>query len=139
MDEAEPDPSSLTTFSQRIEENGGKTVPEEQLRDAILMAMDGGVEFGKLRIVDSTPTVADVSVSRDDHRNREGKLRHHGDARWGVRKTEKRKDRSEPNYFYAYKTYAARNAKAEMITSLEVTGGNADDGKQFPRLVEKDE
>ncbi len=26
-----------------------------------------------------------------------------------------------------------------MITSLVVTGGNARDGKQFPKLVEKDE
>jgi hypothetical protein len=31
------------------------------------------------------------------------------------------------------------SAESEMITSLVVTGGNANDGKHFPKLVKKDQ
>lgn len=139
VDEVGPDHSSMTKFKERIEKNGGDALLEELLRDVILMAIDGGVAFGVIQVVDSTHTLADVNVAKDDHRNRQGKPKRDGDAQWGVKKTKKRKGRSEPQYFYGYKTHAAMNAKAEMITSLVVTPGNAHDGKQFPALVERDE
>ena len=139
VDEAGPDHSSMSKFKERVETNGGDALLEELLRDVILMAMGGGVEFGVIQVVDSTHTLADVNVAKDDHRNKDGKPRRDGDARWGVKRKKKRKGRSEPEYFYGYKTHAAMNAKAEMITSLVVTPGNAHDGKQFPTLVEKDE
>ena len=45
----------------------------------------------------------------------------------------------QPEYFYGYKMHTSMNAQAEMITSVVVTTGNGDDGKQFARLVEREE
>lgn len=139
VDEAGPDHSTLTKFKERIEKQGKEALLEELLRDVIAMAMSKGVAFGSIQVVDSTHTLADVNVSKDDHRDDQGKPRRDRDARWGVKGKKRRQGGSEPHYFYGYKTHTAMNAESEMITSLVVTGGNAPDGKQFPTLVEKDE
>lgn len=142
VDEAGPDHSTLTKFKARIEKNGKESVLEELLAEVIRMAVCKGVEFGAIQLVDSTHTLADVNVAKDDHRQKQGKPRRDGDARWGVKgkKGGKRseKKQSKPQYFHGYKMHTAMNAQSEMITSLVVTGGNAHDGKQFPKLVEKD-
>jgi hypothetical protein len=102
------------------------------------MAVSKGVLFGSIQVVDSTHTLADVNVSRDDCRDDQGKPRRDGDARWGVKGKKRGKRRSKPHCCYGYKVHTAMNAESEMITSVVVTGGNAHDGKHFPRLVEKD-
>jgi IS5 family transposase len=130
-----PDHSTLTKFKSRIERRGKEELLEELLREVIGMAISRGVAFGSIQVVDSTHTVADVNVAKDDRRKKQGKGRRDGDARWGTKGKRGGKNRS----FYGYKTHAAMNAESEMITGLVVTGGNAHDGKQFPRLVEKDE
>jgi IS5 family transposase len=138
VDEAGPDHSTLTKFKERIEKQGKEALLEELLRDVIAMAISKGVAFGSIQVVDSTHTLAEVNVSKDDHREDQGKPRRDRDARWGVKGKKRRKGGTEPRYFYGYKTHATMNAESEMITSLVVTGGNAHDGKQFPTLVEKD-
>ena len=144
VDEAAPDHSTLTKFKQRIEREGKEAVLEELLGEVVLMALRKGVEFGSIQLVDSTHSLADVNVAKDDQRRREGKPRRDSGARWGVKgKRRKRGEgeeqgETEPLYFYGYKMHTAMNAESEMITSLVVTGGNAHDGKQFPTLVEKD-
>ena len=94
--------------------------------------------------MDSTHTVADVNVKKDDRRQKkEGKEPRDKGARWGAKGKRKVRDKEgkevkKPVYFYVYKAHTSMNAKAEMITSVSVTGGNAHDGKQLPKLVEKD-
>jgi hypothetical protein len=44
----------------------------------------------------------------------------------------------QPEYFYGYKAHVSLNAATGLITSVSVTPGNGPDGKQLPRLVEKD-
>ena len=142
VDETAPDHSTLTKFKERIERQGTEALLEELLRDIVAMAMSKGVEFGSIQVVDSTHTLADVNVSKEDRRQGEGKPPRDRDARWGAKgkRRGKRggKRRSKPDYFYGYKKHAAINAESEMITSLVVTGGNAYDGKQFSTLAEKD-
>jgi IS5 family transposase len=138
VDEGGPDHSTLTKFKERIEKHGQEALLEELLRDVIAMAMRSGVAFGSIQVVDSTHTLADVNVSKDDHRDDQGKPRRDRDAKWGVKGKKRGKGRSKLHYFFGYKMHTAMNAKSEMITSLVVTGGNAHDGKQFPTLVEKD-
>lgn len=41
-------------------------------------------------------------------------------------------------YFYSYKGHVSLNAETGLITSALVTPGNAPDGRQFPRLFERD-
>jgi len=130
-----PDHSTLTKFKSRIEKRGKEALLEELLQEVIAMAVSLGVSFGTIQVVDSTHTLADVNVAKDDRRNDEGKGRRDGDARWGTKGKQGGKRRT----FYGYKMHATMNAESEMITGLVVTGGNAHDGKQFPKLVEKDE
>jgi len=130
-----PDHSTLTKFKRRIEQQGKEALLEELLRDVLVMAISQGVEFGTIQVMDSTHTLADVNVTKDKRRNDEGKGRRGGDARWGTKGKRGGKRRT----FYGYKMHTAMNAESEMITSLVVTGGNAHDGKQLPKLVEKDQ
>lgn len=138
VNERGPDHSTLTKFKERIEKNGNEEVLEELLQALIAMATSQGVVFGSVQVVDSTHTVADVNVSKDDRRHNQGEQRRDKDARWGVKGKKRGKDGPEPCYFYGHKMHTAMNAKSEMITSVSVTGGNAHDGKQLPKLVEKD-
>ena len=141
-DEAGPDHLTLTKFKARIEKSGQESVLEKLLAEVIGMAVSRGVRFGAVHLVDSTHTLADVNVAEDKHRQEQGKPRRDGDARWGVKgkKGGKRrgKKRSKPHCFRGHKMHTAMNARSEMITSLLITGVNAHEGKQFPKLVEKD-
>ena len=130
-----PDHSTLTKFKSRIEKRGKEALLEELLEEVTAMAVGQGVSFGTIQVVDSTHTLADVNVAKDNRRNDEGQGRRDGDARWGTKGKQGGKRRT----FYGYKLHAAMNAESEMITSLVVTGGNAHDGKQFRKLVEKDD
>ena len=142
VDEAAPDHSTLTKFKERIEKQGKEALLEKSLQEAVMMAMGTGVALGSIQVVDSTHTLADVNVSKDDRRRAQGQPPRDGGARWGVKRKRggKRggKEDSKPHYFYGYKMHTSMNAASDMITSLVVTGGNANDGKQFPTLVKKD-
>ena len=144
VDEMGPDHSSLTKFKKRIKENGKEGLLQELLAEVIAMAIEKGVAFGDIQVVDSTHTLADVNVAKDDQRHREGKPRRDRGARWGAKGKRgkrgggKEGGKTRTRYVYGYKAHMALNAAAEMITSVWVTGANAHDGKQFPTLVERD-
>jgi IS5 family transposase len=93
-------------------------------------------------VIDSTHSVADVNVRKDKRRQDKGKPPRDGSARWGVKrsyKVGKGKKRTEKTvYFYGYKAHASLNAHSGLITSLVHTAGNAHDGHQLPRLLDKD-
>jgi IS5 family transposase len=144
-DEAAPDHSTLTAFKRRIVERGGEASLQGMMREITRQALAAGVEFGTIQVVDSTHTIADVNVGKDDRRRKkEGKGPRDGGAAWGVKGKKRVKDETGkrvvvPKYFYGYKAHASLNAEAGMITSVVVTPGNAHDGKQFPTLVERDQ
>ena len=48
------------------------------------------------------------------------------------------KEEVRTNYFYGYKTHVSMNAESNLITGLEVSSGNAWDGKHFTSLVDMD-
>ena len=143
VDEAAPDHSTLTAFKRRIVERGEDKLLEELLQEVVRTAQRQGVVFGSIQVVDSTHTVADVNVVKDDGRQQgEGKPPRDSGARWGGKRKrssgKKGSGGSETEYFYGYKMHTSLNAEAEMITSVVVTGGNGPDGKQFRELVQKD-
>jgi IS5 family transposase len=145
VDEAGPDHTTLTVFKGRIIERGGEALLQELLGEIVLQARERGVGFGTIQVVDSTHTVADVNTLKDKRRQeKEGKGPRDGQARWGAKGKRKRRDENgkkveETKYFYGYKMHTSMNAEAEMITSVVVTAGNAPDGKQFERLLGRDE
>jgi len=144
VDEAGPDHSTLTAFKRRILEGGGEERLKWLLAEIVRQAMEAGVEFGSIQLVDSTHTEANVNVPKDDRRrDKEGKWARDRDAQWGVKHRRKRRDAEgrvvmQPEYFYGYKGHTSMNAEAEMITSVVVTGGKVYDGHQFAKLVEQD-
>jgi IS5 family transposase len=145
VDEAGPDHTTLTTFKRRIIERGGEACLLELLAEIVWQAHEQGVEFGSVQVVDSTHTVANVNTKKDERRQKkEGHGPRDRGARWGVKHTKRSRDKEgkvvrQPEYFYGYKMHTSMNAEAEMITSVVVTAGNGHDGKQFAKLVERDE
>ena len=143
IDERPPDHTTLTAFKKRILENGNLGVFEALLRDVIALALEKGIAFGELQIVDSTHSVADVNVKKDDHRKKKGQGRRDPLAKWGAKHRRKVRDehgrvRMQTEYFYGYKAHASLNAETGLITSLVHTPGNAYDGHELPRLLERD-
>ena len=63
----------LTCFKNRVIQNAGIKAYEELFNEIITIAMEKGVKFGKLQIVDSVHTIAKLISSR--MRRGEGKAK----------------------------------------------------------------
>ncbi len=137
-----PDHSTLTLFKNRLIQNAGIKVYEELFNEIIKIAQERGVKFGKLQVVDSVHLVADVNITKDRQRQKEGKPPCDKDAHWGAKgnKVVEMAGRQERKvkYFYGYKDQASLNADTGLVTSI--IPGRADDydGHNFQKLVEKD-
>src|SRR3989338_5802514 len=80
-----PDHSTLTLFKNRLIQNAGIKVYEELFNEIIKIAQERGVKFGKLQVVDSVHLVADVNITKDRQRQKEGKPARDKDDRWGAK------------------------------------------------------
>lgn len=143
VDQKAPDHSTLTVFRDRLMERGKLKVFEEMLEEIVQIAQHSGVQFGSIQIIDSVHSVAMVNTAKDKTREKKGKGPHDPDARWGVKhkrkvKTEEGKEVEQIEYFYGYKAHVSLNAENGLITSLEVTSGEAYDGHHFRSLVDHD-
>ena len=76
-----------TGYKRRILENGKVRAFDKLLKDIISIALENGVVFGSLQIIDSTHTVANVNVQKDDRRQKKGKRPRDPNAHWGVKRT----------------------------------------------------
>ena len=137
-----PDHSTLTLFKNRLIQNAGMKVYEELFNEIIQVAQEKRVKFGQLQIVDSVHLVADVNITKDRQRQKEGKSPRDKDADWGAKgdkvvETVHGAER-KTEYFYGYKDQVSLNAENGLVTSL--LPGHADDydGHEFQKLVEKD-
>ena len=142
-DEKAPDHSTLTLFKNRLINNAGAKAYEELFNEMIIMAMEKGIKFGKLQVVDSVHTIADVNLVKDEQRKHQGKPPRDGGARWGakgdklvVSKDGKRSKETE--YFYGYKDQVSLSAETELVTSVSPGRANDYDGHELKKLIEKD-
>ena len=139
VDEAAPDHASLTVFKNRLLARRGEQVFAQLFEDIVGLAQERGVRFGRIQVVDSVHTVADVNVEKDEGRQQGGKGPRDGDAAWGVKGKRRRAPaRREHEYFFGYKAHVSLNAENGIITGLTFTPGSAYDGHQLPALVEQD-
>lgn len=145
VDQPAPDHSTLSVFKRRLTENWRTAKAFEGLFEQIVrLARAKGIKFGQLQVVDSTHSVADVDVSEDEKRQKEGKEPRDSDARWGA-KGKVRVQRADgevevrTKYFYGHKQHISLNAETGIVTSAVHTSGEAPDGKQLEELVRKDE
>lgn len=119
------------------------TERQEMLEEIVRIALQSGIQYGSIQIVDSVHSIAKVNTYKDHQRQDQGKRSCDPDARWGVKhkrkvKTEDGKEEEQVQYFYVYKAHVSLNAENGLITSLEGTSGEAYDGHHFTSLVDHD-
>jgi IS5 family transposase len=143
VDQKAPDHSTLTVFRERLQQNGKLAVFEAMLAEIVQMAVEGGIQFGSIQIVDSVHSIANVNTTKDQVRQKHGKEPHDPDAKWGVKhkrkvKTEDGQEEEQTEYFFGYKAHVSMNAENGLITSLKTSSGEAYDGHYFCSLVDQD-
>ena len=109
-DEPCADSTTLTVFKRRLLSARGKEPLEELLGEVIGLARDKGIVFGRIQVVDSAHTVANVNLAKEKGRAKEGKPPRDPDASWGVKGTEEKpptsgEGRGRPRYFFGYKAH----------------------------------
>jgi hypothetical protein len=72
VDEVAPDHSTLTEFKTRLREAGGWSHLEAIGDSVLAQAQAAGIRFGKVQVVDSVHTVADVDNAADRERQKQG-------------------------------------------------------------------
>ena len=142
-DEKAPDHSTLTVFRERLVKRGKLKVFEEMLAEIVQIALQKGIQFGSIQIVDSVHSIANVNTEKDPKRQDKGGGPRDPDARWGVKhkrkvKNEEGQEEEQVQYFYGYKAHVSLNATNHLITSLECTSGEVYDGHHFTALVDHD-
>lgn len=144
VDEAVPDHSTLSVFRERILTKRGPHAFDQLHQKIVKIIKEKGIVFGSVQVVDATHSTADVDVKKDNERKEKGQGPRDKDAAWGSKgkkriKTTDGKTVMVNKSFYGYKTHMSVNARSGIVTSVVVTPGNWTDGKEFPRLVAKDQ
>lgn len=143
VDQKAPDHSTLTVFRDRLLQRGKLQVFQELLDEIVRIALESGIQFGSIQIVDSVHSTANVNTDKEHRRKKKGKEPRDPDAQWGVKhkrkvKTEEGKEEEQTQYFYGYKAHVSLNAENGLITSLETSSGEVYDGHHFCSLVDHD-
>ncbi len=143
VDQAAPEPSTLTVFRNRLIQRGKQKIFAEMLAEIVQIALEKGIKFGSIQIVDSVHSIANVNTAKDKKREDKGKGPRDPDAKWGVKhqrkvKTPEGKEIEQTDYFYGYKAQVSMNAETGLISSLDITPGGAYDGHHLCSLVDKD-
>jgi transposase len=72
LDQKAPDHSTLSVFRSRLVKGGNLDVFEELLGEIIDIAKQSGVKFGRIQVIDSVHSEANVSTSKDQGRKSSG-------------------------------------------------------------------
>lgn len=144
VDERAPDHSTLTLFKRRLR-NANAWEKLEAVADQVLQqARAAGITLGKIQVVDSVHTVADVDNDADRERQAKGQAPHDPQAQL-VKKgkhpvTQPNGEvKTEDVQYLGYKSHVSLNAETGLITSVVPTAGSAADNIQFPALLAHDE
>ncbi len=121
IDESPPDSSSLTRFRDRL----GEELFTNIFNQIVEITREKGLVSDRLSIVDSTDVKAKVDTF---------KIKDNPDA--SPDKDARHGYKSEKKPFFGYKAHASMDSDSELITKLDTTPGNTDDGKEFPKVVD---
>ncbi len=72
VDQKAPDHSTLTVFRERLVKRDKLKVFEEILEEIVQIALQSGIEFGSIQIVDSVHSIANVNTDKDRNRKNKG-------------------------------------------------------------------
>ncbi len=144
VDEPAPDHSTLCLFKRRLRQ-ASRWTHFQAINDEILrQATAAGVTLGKIQVVDSVHTVANVDNDADRKRQEHGKPARDPDASV-VHKGKRTVTEADGQVatrdlqYHGYKSHVTLNAETGLITSLTPTTGKAADNLQFPDLLAHDE
>jgi len=143
VDEPVPDHSTLTAFKRRLLQDGGWQLLQDAFDEVISQSHAHGVQFGPLQVLDSVHTQALVNNAKDRERQDRGGKPRDPDARV-VHKGRRRVVEADGETamkvirYRGFKTNVSANASTGVVTSWDVTSGNAADNKAFPKLREHD-
>jgi transposase, IS5 family len=141
--DAVPDHATLTLFKQRMQKHDGIKGFKAIFDGIIKQAMEKGVRFGSVQIVDSVHTVANVNNDKDRERHDDGKPSADPDAtvvhkgRRSVVRPNGTVEQRELMHL-GYKTHVSQDAETGIVTSIKPTTGSSADNKQFMDLVDND-
>jgi hypothetical protein len=83
VNERAPDNSTLTACKGRVERKGHVAAFQQMLGQNIVMTGERGIEFGRIQVLDSVHTVADVNTQKDESKQKkEGKGPRDPSAQW---------------------------------------------------------
>lgn len=149
--DAVPDHSTLTLFKQRLQKHSGIDGFKAIFDGIIKQALEKGVRFGSMQIVDSVHTVANVNNDRDRERHDQpalarrpgGKPSADPDAtvvHKGKRLVTRANGMVEQQELMhlGYKTHVSQDAETGIVTSIKPTTGCSADNQQFLDLVKSD-
>lgn len=144
VDEPAPDHSTLCLFKRRLRQ-AGRWTHFQAIHDEILrQALAAGVTMGKIQVVDSVHTVANVDNDADRQRQAKGEPARDPDASL-VQKGQRTVTEANGQVttrelqYHGYKSHVSLNAETGLITSLTPTTGKAADNLQFPGLLQHDD
>ena len=144
VDERAPDHSTLSEFNRRLRASGGWR-QLQAIGDSVLrQAQAAGIQLGKIQVVDSVHTVADVDKDADRQRQEQGQPPRDRQAQL-VRKGKRRQTSADGKvherqvHYLGYKSHVSLDAETGLITTIVPTGGSAADNEQFPKLLAHDE
>jgi transposase, IS5 family len=144
VDELAPDHSTLSEFNKRLRESGGWDKLTAICDDVLRQARAAGIELGKIQVVDSVHTVADVDKDADRERRQRGKKPRDPQAQV-IKKGKRRRTAADGEVrmvevrYLGYKSHTSVNAETGLITTLVPTAGSAADNREFPKLLAHDE
>ncbi len=144
VDEPAPDHSTLCLFKRRLRQ-AGRWTHFQGINDEILrQAVSAGVTLGKIQVVDSVHTVANVDNDADRKRQEQGEPARDPEAsvvQKGKRTVTEANGQvtTRAMQYHGYKSHVSLNAATGLITSLQPTTGKAADNVQFPSLLAHDE
>lgn len=143
LDQKAPDHSTLTPFKGRLVSKGNWQELQCVFDTLLQQARDQGLRLGRIQLVDSVHTQADVNAEKDRGRQEKGQAARDADARV-VNKGERdvveadgRKVKKQIRY-RGYKTHVSVDAKTGLVTSVLPSWGDSADNKAFPQLLEHD-
>lgn len=143
VDQHAPDHATLSVFNSRLIKRAGVLPFEQIFTKVVKIALDKGIKFGNVQVVDSSHVPANVNIIKDKIRRGKGKPPRDKDAKWGVKhmkeaRTKEGRKIQVREEFYGFKTHTSLNTKTGITTSVKATSGEVFDGQLFGSLVNKD-
>ncbi len=138
-----PDHSSLALYRKRLVRNGNWDDLQVMFDGLLQQARDKGLRLGRIQLVDSVHTQADVNNQKERERLERGEEPRDPDARVvckGERDIVEADGRRVKRMILinGYKSHTSADAKAGITTSLIPALGDTADNKAFPSLLAHD-